>query len=188
MSLINRPFRGFSGTYTMPLPALPSPRSTSTSLDSERSTSDGSITCADAAPKPRRGLFHRSKTSPSKHLRPRGPSPSSSSSASPTGLDRPAPPTRAHTAEVPAAPAPPKSRFASLLKRQREERAPSSEEVERELEELYVKVYSKAERRAFFREWKTRQEERDAWEMKEWERGVVYVGEAEEEEEEEGRR
>ncbi|KAK7180713.1 hypothetical protein PSPO01_13311 [Paraphaeosphaeria sporulosa] len=192
MSLINRPFRGFSGVYSMPLPPLPSPSSTSTSLDSQRSTSDASISSADAAPKaPRRGLFHRSKTTPGKHMRAPAPSascsnsnsPSASSSSSSSGLkaspDRPAPPCRAHTAEVPLPP-PPKSRFHSLLRRHREERGPSSAEVERELEELYVAVYSKAERRQFFREWKARQEERDAWEVEEWERGIVYEGYGEE--------
>jgi hypothetical protein len=174
MSLINRPFRGFSGVYTPPLPALLSPSSTSTSLDSQRSTSDSSITCADAAPKPppRRSLFHRAKTSPhNKHLRVAAPDAAANANVA---ADRPAPPCRAHTAEVPAGPPQTKGRFTSLLRKERGEKTPSAEELERELEELYVAVYSKAERRAFFREWKARQEEHDAWEVDEFERGVVY--------------
>ncbi|KAF9731647.1 hypothetical protein PMIN03_004749 [Paraphaeosphaeria minitans] len=193
MSLINRPFRGFSGVYSMPLPPLLSPSSTSTSLDSQRSTSDATISSADAAPKaPRRSLFHRSKTSPTKHMRAPAPSSPSAPSASPSGPkpspDRPAPPCRAHTADLPAPPPPPKSRFHSLLRRHhREARGPTCADLERELEALYVTVYSKAERRQFFREWKVRQEERDAWEVEEWERGVVYESYAEGEgEEEEG--
>lgn len=179
MSLINRPFRGFSGVYTMPLPPLPSPSSTSTSLDSQRSTSSTSLSSVSDAPKPRRSLFHRSKTSPNnqKHMRAPGPAstndPPSSSRHVSAAMARPAPPCRAHTADLPT-PSPPKSRFHSLLRRHREGCAPSSADVQKELEELYVAVYSKAERRQFFREWKARQEERDAWEVEAWERGIVF--------------
>ncbi|KAJ4348464.1 uncharacterized protein N0V89_009839 [Didymosphaeria variabile] len=160
MSLINRPFRGFSGVYTMPLPPLPSPSSTSTSLDSQRSTS--TVASTDA-PKPKRSLFHRSKSRASLEAAPAA------------EMDRPAPPSRAHTAGLPAATtAPPRSKLASLLRRHRTEQAPSPEELERELEQLYVNVYTKAERRALFREWKAREEERDRWEVEKFEDGEEW--------------
>ena len=168
MSLINRPFRGFSGVYTRP----------DFDLDSSPRSSTSSIPHPDFAPnlsppatppqqqnqKHKRSLFTRSKSS--KHLH-----------ATAAAEDRPAPPCRAHTAELPPPPAAPRNRFAGLLRRgsrdDRDRRSP--EETERELEELYVAVYSKAERRAFFREWKARQEERDLWEVDALERGVVYA-------------
>ncbi|KAL1602702.1 hypothetical protein SLS60_006122 [Paraconiothyrium brasiliense] len=90
-------------------------------------------------------------------------------------MDRPAPPSRAHTADLPTATtSPPRSKLVSLLRRHRAEQGPSPEEQERELEQLYVSVYTKAERRAFFREWKAREEERDRWEVEKFEDGEEW--------------
>lgn len=161
MSLINRPFRGFSGVYTMPLPPLPTPSSTNTSIDSQRSTSSTSITSPDSASKPRHKLFHRSKSR-------------ANLKAPAMDANRPAPPSRAHTAEVNTPPKPSHSFLAGLFHRERKERAPSAEEQERELEQLYVAMYTKAERRAFFREWKEREAERDNWEEEKYDEGEEW--------------